>query len=336
MFLDTGARINLISLAFLREAKHGLDIIEPTTFNIQGVTGNKLTPVGETQITVTFGKYYMFTLTAVVVEQQSFPGNLLIGYDTMRDEHITIIPARVGVKISYKFLPFVNTHSQDFVATVSQPRMPKAITAYKNDNVVERYLNHSSPVLHEEKTKPPQATKQSKHSALAETLKIVSGSVTESTLLQAQSICKVKVSVKGISEPMCAIVLSESSRVREINLENDLYHTDRGKTEVFVINTLHTDVAIKKGTELGRFQIGETVAIINNQDLISDKNEEIAQVFSLQESLQSERDIKQYLAPTSRPDLESELVNLLLLHKAAVAMPGDAWEKQIYCNTRSS
>ncbi len=54
MFLDTGARINLIRLDYLRKAKPGLVIIEPTTFNIQGVTANNLTPVGETQITVTF------------------------------------------------------------------------------------------------------------------------------------------------------------------------------------------------------------------------------------------------------------------------------------------
>ncbi len=266
----------------------------------------------------------MFTLTAVVVEQQSFPGNLLIRYDTMRDEQITIIPAREGVKISYKFLAFVNTHSQDFVATVTQPRTPEAITAYRDNNVAERYLNNSSPVLHKEKTKLLQATNRNKHSALAETLKIVSGYVTESTLLQAQSICKVKVSLKGISEPTLAIPLAEWSRVRGINLENGLYHTNRGKTEVFVINTLHTDVPIKKGTELGRFQISETVEKINNQDRISDKNEEIAQVFSLQESFQGEKDINQYLATTSHPDLESELVNLVLLHRAAVAFPGEA------------
>ncbi len=50
-------------------------------------------------------------------------------------------------------------------------------------------------------------------------------------------------------------------------------------------------------------------------------------MFSQQESLQSEKDMKQYLTPTSHPDLEGELVNLLLLHKAAVAMPGDALGK---------
>ncbi len=84
MFLDTGARINLISLVFLRKAKSGLVIIETTTFNIQGVTGNKLTPVGETQITVTLGNCYMIELKAVLVEQQAFPGNFLIGYDNAR------------------------------------------------------------------------------------------------------------------------------------------------------------------------------------------------------------------------------------------------------------
>ncbi len=88
-------------------------------FNIRGVTANNLTPVGETQITVTLGNYYMIKLKAVVVEQQAFPGNLLTGYDTMHEEDITIIPAQERVKISYKFLPFFNTHSQDFVAPVS-------------------------------------------------------------------------------------------------------------------------------------------------------------------------------------------------------------------------
>ncbi len=138
--------------------------------------------------------------------------------------------------------------------------------------MVERYLNHSSPVpvenhiptTHHEETKSPSTTKQNKHHALAEALQIVSGSVTESTLLQALSICKVKVSLKGISDHVTAIALSESSRVRGINLDNGLYHKNKGKFEVFVINTLHTDVPIKKGTELGRFHVCKTVKVINN------------------------------------------------------------------------
>ncbi len=179
----------------------------------------------------------MIELKAVVVEQQAFPGNLLIDYDTMRVEDINIIPAQEGVTISYKFLPFVNTRSQDFLVPFSQHRTTEANTVPSVNtfnNVAERYVNHSSPVPdekhmptnHHEETKSPPTTKQNKLHALAEALKIVSGSVTESTLLQAQSIFKVKVSLKGISDHLTATALSESSRVRGITLENDLYHTN--------------------------------------------------------------------------------------------------------------
>ncbi len=88
----------------------------------------------------------------------------------MREEDITIIPAREGVKISYKFLPFVNTCSQDFVAPVSQHRTTEANTVpsvNSDNNVAERYLKHSSPVHNEkhiptnphEETKSPPTTK---------------------------------------------------------------------------------------------------------------------------------------------------------------------------------
>ncbi len=59
MFLDTGARIYLISLDFLRKAKPGLVISEPTTFNIRRVTGNNITYVGETRIFLFF--FFFFT-----------------------------------------------------------------------------------------------------------------------------------------------------------------------------------------------------------------------------------------------------------------------------------
>ncbi len=206
----------------------------------------------------------------------------------MREEDITIIPAKEGVKISYKFLPFVNTRSQDFVASVSQHYATETNTVPSVkavDNVAELYFNNSSPIIHEMHiltiipTKHPQTTKQNEHNALVEALKIVSGSVTESTLLQAQSVSKVRASLKGISGPVTAIALSEPLRVRRINLETGIYHTNRGKTEVFFINTLHTDASSKKGTELELSQISEAVEIVNNQDLMSDENEEIAQVF---------------------------------------------------------
>ncbi len=107
-----------------------------------------------------------------------------------------------GVKISYKFLPFVNTRSQDVMAPVS-PKT-EVNTVPSDNNVAERYLHNSSPVLDEnciptdrhEKTNSPLITQKNKQYAPTEALKIVSGSVTECTLLQAQFVCKVKVSLK--------------------------------------------------------------------------------------------------------------------------------------------
>ncbi len=143
--------------------------------------------------------------------------------------------------------------------------------------------------------------------------------------MQAQSICKVKVQLKDTKDHVTAIALSESSRVCGINLEDGLYHTHKGKSEVFVINTLHTDISLQKGTELGRFQVSKTIEEINNHEICDDNKQ--TQVFTVQESIQSEAYIKHHVTPTSRPDLEGDLIKLLFLHKPAVALPGDALGK---------
>ncbi len=57
-----------------------------------------------------------------------------------------------------------------------------------------------------------QEPHKTKHHTSAEALQIVQGSVTESTLLQAQSICKVKVNLKGISDHVTAIALGVVAR----------------------------------------------------------------------------------------------------------------------------
>ena len=81
-----------------------------------------------------------------MVEKQSFPGDLLIGYDTMRDEDISIIPARDGVKLSYKFLPFIDTGRHNITAPVSHPiTKTEDNTVSSLNNVAERYLVKSSP-----------------------------------------------------------------------------------------------------------------------------------------------------------------------------------------------
>ncbi len=215
--------------------------------------------------------------------------------------------------------------------------MTEGNTVSPLNKVAERYSLKSSPISNaknptvqqdnrEQQDKTTFSQKYPQPKAPAETLHIVSGSVTESKLLQAQSICKVKVQLKGIRDHPTAIALSESSRVRGINLENGLYNNHNGKSEVFVSNTLHTDIFLKEGTELGRFQVSKTVDVVNNYQF-SNENKQTAPVYALKESIHKDENIKQHLAPTTRPDLERDLLNLLILHQTAVALPGDALGK---------
>ena len=74
-------------------------------------------------------------------------------------------------------------------------------------------------------------------------------------MLQAQSICKVKIKLKGISEHTTAIALTESSRVRGVNLESGLYNIRKGKSKVFINNVLQTDIILKKEQSLDVFKL---------------------------------------------------------------------------------
>ena len=251
VFLDTGARVNLISLDFLRKIKPGVIILEPATYNVQGVTGNKMSPIGETLIAVTFGNYYKFDLKAVVVEHKTFPGNLLIGYDTMRDEDITIIPARGGVKLSYKFLPFI-AKANEVTAPVSQPLMINDSTVSPLNSVAERQENNTVKQVTEVPQEMVVKPKESNYCKLKKTkvdkqittspqdrdnnnqeqdsktdftgkvkadcsdvaLEIASGHVIECTLLQSMTISKVKLELKGVKEDIEVITLPETARVK--------------------------------------------------------------------------------------------------------------------------
>ncbi len=88
---------------------------------------------------------------------------------------------------------------------------------------------------------------------------------------------------------MTAISISESSRVRGINLENDIYHTNKGKSEVFFIHIFHTDVPITKGTELGCFLVCKMLEAINNQEQRCGENEQTAHVFPLKNHYKARR-----------------------------------------------
>ncbi len=84
---------------------------------------------------------------------------------------------------------------------------------------------------------------------------------------------------------------------------------------------------LKKGTQSVLFQICQALQVVTENEH-EDAPEVVEHVCSVQGDLELGRKFRNHLNATRpRPDLEQELINLLLKHKAAVALPGDALGK---------
>ncbi len=171
-----------------------------------------------------------------------------------------------------------------------------------------------------------QENRVSPTSASGETLRIVSGSVIESTLLQAMSINKVEVELKGIKRDVSVIALAETSRVKGVYVEAGIYNAPKGKLEIFLTSTINKDISLKKGVEISFFQVCKAFHIIDEGSQ-EDTSEVDSLVYSVQEDLELGKKFQRHLNSTCRPDLEQELINLLLKHKEVVALPRDTLGK---------
>ena len=83
---------------------------------------------------------------------------------------------------------------------------------------------------------------------------------------------------------------------------------------------------LKKGTtELGVFQLCKhPIKIVND---IQEESDGTISACSVQEDLDLGRKFRSHLKSITRPDLQQTLVSLVLKHKEAVALPGDALGK---------
>ncbi len=104
-------------------------------------------------------------------------------------------------------------------------------------------------------------------------------------------------------------------------MEAGIYSSIKGTLEIFLTSTVNKDIMLKKGTQLGLFQICQALQVVIENEH-EDAPEIVEPVCSVQGDLELGRKFRNHLNSTSRPDLEQELINLLLKHKAVVALPG--------------
>ncbi len=154
-------------------------------------------------LSITLAGYLQFDITAIVVKKSSFPGDLLIGFETMRDEDIATLPAREGARCAHKFLPFISSEGNtDQLAPVTENIMTEnyeSVTETLN-SVAERsgytpppeeapepsvlyHLNsenssdETNTIIANEPEKVSNGNKDIPVNTPDETLKVVSGSV---------------------------------------------------------------------------------------------------------------------------------------------------------------
>ncbi len=262
---------------------------------------------------------------------------------------ISQLPAREGARCAHKFLPFINSKGntdqlapvtkniitenyESVTETLNSMAEQSGYTTPSEEAPEPSVLDHlnsehssdeSNTVIANEPEKMSNRNKDIPFNTPDETLKVVSGSVTKCTLLQAMSINKVKVELKGIKRNAPVIALAERSRVKGIQMETGIYSSIKGRLEIFLTSTVHKDTTLKKGTQLGLFQICKTLEVVT-ENKHEDAPEVVEHVCSVQGDLELGRKFQNHLNSTSCPDLEQELINLLLKYKAAVAFPGDA------------
>ena len=106
LFLDTGAPVNLITQTSLSKFP-GVTVKPTRENNLASVTDDALATLGEVELTLDFGEVSI-KAPFVIVESAFFPGELLLGFETMRLKNISIFPADETITVNGKVVPMIN------------------------------------------------------------------------------------------------------------------------------------------------------------------------------------------------------------------------------------
>ena len=97
IFLDTGSPVNIINKDLV--TKLGLtDDIKPSSIILNSVSSNSLSIEGEINLTITLSTDKL-NLTCIVVRSCVFPGDIMLGFKSMRDNNIKLSPASLTISL---------------------------------------------------------------------------------------------------------------------------------------------------------------------------------------------------------------------------------------------
>ena len=106
VFLDTGSPVNIINKDLV--TKLGLiEEMTPTSIILNSVSSNSLFTEGEISLTIRI-RGADLTLTLIVVRSCVFPGDIMLGFQSMRENDITLIPAHLTIVMRGVTIPLTS------------------------------------------------------------------------------------------------------------------------------------------------------------------------------------------------------------------------------------
>ena len=228
--------------------------------------------LGEIKLPIVIGNMLHYDIRVIVVKDPSFPGNLLIGYETMKKEDVTLFPARGGAEFSFLFVPFIR-EQPNIIATCE-------MSSVADNNVVERPSAKTNENTENSPSSPNKLSIPNKGKIIedtpkpAQTLLLTTGHVTGSTLLHSMSVNKVTVKLKGVTSAREIISLPETTKLKGCYLESAVYMSNDGTVNVLLVNTLNKNLMLKSGTQIGSFQVCEQPIKIVNESEVDSVSEE--------------------------------------------------------------
>ena len=106
IFLDTGSPVNIINKDLITKLELTDDIV-PSSIILSSVSSNSLSIEGEISLTIQI-RGNKLTLPFIVVRSCVFPGDVMIGFQSMRENDIKLDPSNLTIKLGGKTIPLTS------------------------------------------------------------------------------------------------------------------------------------------------------------------------------------------------------------------------------------
>ena len=303
--MDTGADCSLITEdAFLKLQKLYQISFQPCQRILKGVEGSLLNILGKVMLPVSFHPHdTTFFANFHIVSNFFLQCDALLGFDVLADNNISLHPKHQA--LSYGDELFYATPNPKSILSVNKKR------------------------VHFEQSPLPRVTDSSlKRQQAVSATAVVSQCSNASQLMcnavvvgdqyiNPTSACVLTVRIKDAPIGSHVISHPDSSKVKRLAVEGTLSSIRKDHlTSALVTNLTGSSITLKDGVLLGTFTI-------HDSESLQDPVPCVAAVSSQPSPTSSPEELKPHVQVMDFPDMNNSLLDLLVKHRTAFALPGE-------------